>query len=160
MSSLINLQLRINQAISSRAPCWIHITFDEFSIKNRVLGLELACLPRWKITKLLFLTCTLFFVCWNSNVFNLRSTVYIFVILTDYGDQVGLCQLEARLVSMMSQNTNNIKHTRSYEGVAAPTYHKYKNAIQALVLCYFVAASQPARAQLTWFLNNNSSNLI
>ena len=32
---LDHFQLRINQIMSSKAPCWIHINFNQFSIKNR-----------------------------------------------------------------------------------------------------------------------------
>ena len=36
ISNLITFELRINQRMASRAPSWIHIKFDHFSIKNKL----------------------------------------------------------------------------------------------------------------------------
>ena len=78
--------------MSSRTPGWIYIKCDSFSIQNRVLGLQLAGLLLWKITKPSFSIChfAIFRMSEQQNLFILICICGVVGILRHYADQVGL----------------------------------------------------------------------
>ena len=72
--------------MSSIAPAWILMRFNQFSITNHVLGLELAGLPPWEITKPLFVI-GVFCMFGMSEQLNFICNLYFWYLL--YFDTLG-----------------------------------------------------------------------
>ena len=135
--------------MSSKAPGWIRIEFDQCSIKNRVLGLGwlaychgrssnlhlyfvylklLICLST---NTLLYCVFLVMLVCLsNINTLFCFGIFCMFCMLTHYGHEVRLGQLEqaeAHFVSMVYQNPQHIKLTKSKVFVLRHTTTKSTN---------------------------------
>ena len=124
--------------MSSEAAGWKHIKFDQFSIKNRALGIGLAGLPIWKITKPSFLLCT-FLYSWY--VWTPTPQVYFVFFVFWHAPQAGRGALRVHSVKIKKYKTYHVK-----KGWGVQTYQTYEK-MKITVWWSSMAASQPAQAQ-------------